>query len=248
VYVLDRLQKRQLGLIGDREACSPPTPEQLTRIRAFLQAISSSVTDDEDALLNQLQKLATQIRQYRLYRRNGILPTEPIDQPGTPEPAKDQSEAEDNTEEEQEFLRLFRQQIVRNLDDVLRQVTTDRAAYLQRRKPSGTQPFLIALQLFHCRELSMGKIAPLIGLNAQYQVSRLLKLKEFRAAVKSLLFSRLRDWLVDKASAYTDPTHLQELIQEIEGILAEEVSNLFQDLFAYRLCHYLDTLDLDTLD
>ena len=249
VYRIDRLQNRQQGLVGNREACSPPTTNQLNRIQAFLQTISSSAVTDQETLFSQLQYLATHIRRYRLYRRNGILPTESIDQPGTRELVEDQpSEADDKIEEieeQQEFLRLFRQQIVMNLDDVLRQVTSDRATYLQRRNPSRAQPFLIALQLFHCRKLSMGAIAPQIGLKAQYQVSRLLKLKEFRATVKSLLFKRLRDWLIDKASAYTDPNHLQELIQTIERILAEDVSNLFQDLFAYRLCHYLDTLDLN---
>ena len=256
VYRIDRLQQRQQRLISNQETCRPPTLGQLTRIRAFLQAISLSATADEDTLLNQLQKLAAQIRQYRLYRRNGSLPTEPID----PSDIEGQTtQPEDNWEDEEAFLAAYRQAIINNLDAVLKKVTSDRVTYLQGRTPPKAQSFLIALQLFYCREQSMGAIAPRIGLNAQYRVSRLLKLREFRATVKSRLFQRLRDWLVGKASPYIDPNQLQTAIQNIERILEEEVSILidpnetesassrrrpFTTLFAHRLCCYLDTLDL----
>ncbi len=105
----------------------------------------------------------------------------------------------------------------------------------------------------------MTEIAPQIGLKAQFQVTRLLKLKEFRATVRSRLLQLLRDRIQRKAKQYieqyTDPVQLQAMNQQIEAVLEEEVSGLLESaeretavarqrplasLFACRLCHYLD--------
>lgn len=107
----------------------------------------------------------------------------------------------------------------------------------------------------------MGEIAPQIGLQAQFQVTRLMKLKEFRANVRTRLLQLLLDRVLDQATRYTDPTHLQTLNHSLKAVLEEEVSTLLQQaeteaavakqrpltsLFARRLCHYLDIRN-DTL-
>lgn len=262
VYRHDRLQKRQLGLLRGKETCTPPTSDQLTRMAEYLQAQLALAFSPEE-ILSKLQTLASQLRQYRLHRLGGSLPTTSIDQPNassivieTQAPA---SELDDN--DEQEFLTFYRHQIVRCLDQSLEQATNDRVTYLQRKKAPMVQSFLTALQLFHCQGQSMDEIAPQVGLQAQFQVTRLMKLKEFRANVRSKLLQLLLDCILDQAKRYTDPTQLQTLNHTLEAVLEEQVSTLLQQaeteaavakqrpltsLFARRLCHYLDTRN-DTL-
>ncbi|MBD3887454.1 hypothetical protein IFO70_38525 [Phormidium tenue FACHB-886] len=66
VYRSDRLQQRQQQIIRGKEACPPPTPDQLSRIAQFLQ--TQSITLSPPAILSSLQTIASQLRQYRLHR------------------------------------------------------------------------------------------------------------------------------------------------------------------------------------
>lgn len=257
VYRYDRLQKRQLGLLKGKETCAPPTPDQLTRIAQYLQS-HLSLTFSSEEILSKLQTLAAQLRQYRLHRMGGPLPTTSMDQPDAPSILIETHAPESDLDrtDEQDFLKFYREEVVRCLDQSLEQVTNDRVTYLQRKKTPLAQPFLTALQLFHCRGQSMGEIAPQIGLQAQFQVTRLMKLKEFRANVRSNLLQRLFDSILDQAKRYTDPNYLQTLNQTLEAVLDEQISTLIhqaeteaavakqrplKSLFARRLCHYLDT-------
>jgi hypothetical protein len=259
VYRHDRLQQRQLGRLQGRAVCTAPSPEQLTRIAGYLQeqGLSSSSLSPEH-ILAQLQTIASQLRQYQLHRFGKTLPTESLDQPGAETIADEIPAAEPEPEQEEEnFLTFYRKQMLTCLDQSLAQVTHDRFIYLQRKKTAAAKQFLTALELFHCRGQSMNEIAPQVGLQKQFQVTRLLKLKEFRANVRSRLLQLLLRSVQDQAKAYTDPTRLQKLNQQIETILEEHVTVLIQEavseaavakrrplcsLFARRLCHHLDRI------
>jgi myo-inositol catabolism protein IolC len=101
----------------------------------------------------------------------------------------------------------------------------------------------------------MGEIAPVVGLQAQYQVSRLLKLKEFRADIRQQMLKDLRDRTLAKATIYTHPDQLQTLEQQVEAALDEQIAAAMQEaeteasiaknrssrsLFAQRLCRHLE--------
>jgi hypothetical protein len=254
VYRQDRLKQRQVGIKGQ---CAPPTSEQLQRIATDLRK-TASLTWSVEATLSQLQTLATQLRQYRIYVRGGSAPVESLDQPENQSlaVAMQVAERDDTQDEQNEFLAFYRDLFLRCLDQSLEQVTGDRLSSLQRKKGDTAQQFLLALQLFHCRGQSMGEIASQVGLQAQYQVTRLLKLKEFRADVRQQLLLNLRDRILEKAKDYTDPDRLQALDQQIETALDEQIATVMQQaeaetsvaknsplasLFARRLCHHLDT-------
>jgi hypothetical protein len=262
VYRHDRLQQRQLGRLQGRAVCTAPSPQQLTRIAGYLQeqGLSSSSLSPEH-ILAQLQTIASQLRQYRLHRFGKTLPTESLDQPGAETIADEIPAAEPEPEQEEEnFLKFYREQMLTCLDQALAQVTHDRCIYVKRKKTSAeAEHFLIALKLFHCQGQSMGKIAPQVGLQEQYEVTRLLELRQFRANVRSHLLQLLLSSVQDQARAYTDldPTRLQRLNQQIEAILEEHITVLIQEaaseaavakrrpldsLFARRLCHHLDHL------
>ena len=98
-----------------------------------------------------------------------------------------------NSEDEPtEFLKFYRQQFLKCLDGAIEQVISERVTLLQRRDAQKAQSFLTALQLFH-QGRSMTEIAKLLNLQAQFHVSRLLKLKDFRADVRQQLLVPLRD-------------------------------------------------------
>ncbi|MEB3355115.1 MAG: hypothetical protein VKK04_00095 [Synechococcales bacterium] len=260
VYRGDRLRQQQQGQIKGRAECVPPTPEQLERMAAILQA-QTHFPWSAERVMERLQSLARHLRQYRVYSRSGALPTESLDQPNTQElaAAVPAPLPDDEREAREDFLNFYRDHLVVCLDQAVAQVMGDRLNYLQRKKPQMVQPFLQALHLFHCRGYSMGEIAPLVGLKAQFQVTRLMKLKEFRASVQALLIKLLFDHVFDQAQSYLEVERLQALAQQIAAALSEDVAALMQraeaeatavkhrpltSLFAQRLCCYLETRSL----
>jgi hypothetical protein len=257
VYREDRWQQRQAGKLKGKQECLPPTLEQLTRMAHYLQT-QLSLSLSNERILGMLKTIASQLRRYRIYSRGGCLPTESLDQPNThQEVIKIEAPAQDiDLTEQNEFLTFYREQFLSCLDQVLDQVISDRLTYLQRKNPVAAQQFLTALQLFHCQGQSMGKIASQVGLEAQYQVTRLMQLKELRATVRQKMLQALSDRIVDKAKSYATPQRLQELDQQLDVALEEEISRVMhqaeaeaavakdrplRSLFARRLCHYLDS-------
>lgn len=260
IYRAQRLQQRQAGKKGQ---CLPPTPEQLQQIIQHLSTRTNKRLSPTTAIA-QLQTIASRLRQYRIHVRSGTLPTESIDAPASgtsPDrnPFLEFSDRQDATDEQSEFLSHYRQQFLICLDRVLAQVIQAQVTKLQRKNPQKAEKFLTALELFHCRGQSMTEIAPIVNLQAQFQVSRLLNLKAFRADIRQQLLVELRDRVLDQAKAYTDPERLQFLSQQIEEALDEQISKLMQaaatqastatitkhqitsSLFARRLCRHLDT-------
>lgn len=264
VYRTQRLQQRQQKAQGQ---CLPPTTEQLQQIgnRLSTQAFSGLTSEN---LLATLQEIASRLREYRIYVRGGNLATESINVSNSEVNATSNSRSafdlidnSDEPDEQSDFLTLYRQELLKCLDEALEQVIKDRVRQLERKDPEKAQKFLTALQLFHCQGYSMTKIAKIIDLPAQFNVSRLLQLKALRTDVRHRLLVLLRDRILvilndhisDQTQAYTSPERLQ-LIKEA---LEEQITLVIQEgrkeastptnakkhntksLFAKRLCHLL---------
>lgn len=252
VYRRDRILKGQKG------TCEPPTIVQLQEISNLLQQhISRSLPPD--AVLTRLTALATRLRQYRISVGGGKPPSQSLDQPDTPllDKLSHESNQSSDDEPQTEFLQTYRQQFLGCLEHALQQVVNDR---LQTLKPPKQQNFLTALQLFHCQKLAMGAIAQEIGLKAQYQVSRLLKLDELRADVRHWMLQCLRNSVTNTVLNYVEPDKLDTIDHQIAVALEEQVDDLIQQeqasaktpkdyvstrsLLAQKLCQYLDTLSV----
>ena len=257
VYRRDRLQHRSTGSAG---RCHAPTIDQLQQMiqRLLPPAVADRGPMTPEAILNQLKTLAEQLRQYRIYIRGGPAPSISLDQPisGTsnlpqlaPPPDDQGSEAQN------EFLAAYRQQFQTSLDQAISAVLSQRFKQLQRRQPLKAHQYLQALYLFHCRGQAMGEIAPQVNLKAQYQVSRLLQLKELRAAIRHQILLDLRDRVLDQAQAYADPARLQLLDRQIDTALQAQIDQILAEaaaeasvphhrpvhsLYAQRLCAVLD--------
>lgn len=251
VYRRDRLLRGQKG------ACSPPTLAQLQEISdRFQQQTARSVAID--AILTRLTALAARLRQYRISVGGGKPPSQSLDQPDTPLLDQLSQESKDLGDDDPqiEFLQAYRQQFLGCLENALQQVVSDR---LQILKPPKQQSFLTALKLFHCQKLAMSAIAQQIGFRAQYQVSRLLKLDELRSDVRHGMLQCLRTTVKTTALNYVEPDKLDTLDRQIAAALEYQVDDLIQkdqassktpkgyvsdNLFAQRLCQYLDTLSV----
>jgi hypothetical protein len=72
----------------------------------------------------------------------------------------------------------------------------------------------------------MGEIAPIVKLKAQYQVTRLLKLKEFRADIRQTMLAKLKEQTLTKASQYMNSRDLTQLEQKIETLLDEQITSI----------------------
>lgn len=104
----------------------------------------------------------------------------------------------------------------------------------------------------------MSDIARTFNYKGQFQISRLLKLKAFRADIQRELLIYLSDRILEKAQRYTDVQRLQTVHHQIQEAIAEQVTKVIEDaateastatherhqrtrsLFANRLCLYLD--------
>ncbi|MDX2240700.1 MAG: hypothetical protein NW224_08465 [Leptolyngbyaceae cyanobacterium bins.302] len=251
VYRRDRI------LQGQKGACEPPTMAQLQEISNLLQQhIPRSLPPD--AVLTRLTVLATRLRQYRISVGGGKPPSQSLDQPDTPLLDKLSRESNQSRDDEPqtEFLQTYRQQFLGCLEHALQQVVSDR---LQALKSTKQEHFLTALQLFHCQKLAMGAIAQQIGLKAQFQVSRLLKLDELRTDVRHWMLQCLRSSIKSTVLNYVEPDKLDQIDHQIAVALEEQVNDLIQkdqassktpksyvsdNLFAQKLCQYLDTLSV----
>ena len=252
VYRRQRLIERQAGIKGK---CLPPTLEQLHQI-------GKSLNLQPQQAIEQLQNLALKLRQYRIAARRKTLATLSLDDPDVAlvvdsQPDPNLNNTLDDDQLQSEFLQLYHQQFINSLDSALQQVTLERVNNLQRRNSKSVSQFKTALHLFHCQGESMGNIAPLIGLQAQYQVTRLLKLKEFRADVRQIMLKLLLDNILPQAITYAAPERLSTLSQQVELALDEKITEMIisassesstakypcaQSLFSKRLCLYLAQL------
>lgn len=261
VYLRDRLQQSPTFL---KKPCPPPTPQQLQEIATNFYHHTNQKLPALEVML-KLQDLAELLRQYRIYIKGGSIPIESLDRPldedsNTSSPLETLSyqDPEDEAEFEVEFLQFYRQQFLESLDKALEQVIHSRLSYFQRKSPEKAQQFLTGLCLFHRDRLAMAEIARRVGLQEQYQVSRLLKLNEFRTDVRQLMLKALLPLLLEKAKNYTEPQRLQKMSQQIEKALDEQIESVISEaqaeganprkhhssLFTERLCYYLNSAEL----
>lgn len=246
VYRQDHRQQRKPG---SRRRCESPTPNQLNRMVEYLRTKGMQIYSPQQ-VMHELQVLANKIRQSRTPN------IESLDTPESP-PLADERQAPPTHDEDthNEFLSRYRQEFRNCLEQAMEQVVNDRLAYYQKRKPPIDQAFLTALHLFYCQHQSMGKIAPQIGLQKQYQVSRLLELKPFRADVRQKMLMCLLDRCQELAANYINSTQLENLEQRLEAILEVEIDKVINvdeaqastpncslnNSFARRLCRHLNT-------
>lgn len=257
VYRRDRRTARKSGTQGQ---CLPPTTEQLQRIAEQFQS-RSHLKFSTSQIMSRLQNIAELLREYRIHIRSGSYKSESLDASvgGSDSnytlaeriPAPSSNDEED---ERTEFLQSYRQEFINYLDSSLETIIHHRITILKRQNAAAVNQFTTALHLYHCQGEPMGEIALKIGLQAQYQVTRLLKLKQLRTDVRQLMLKNLLPSVLNKAITYTNLFEVKTLEQRIEQVLNEQIENLIKEaeaesivtkncplrsLFALRICHLM---------
>jgi hypothetical protein len=253
VYRQSRLTSRQGG---SRSKCSQPTPSQLEEIT---QIAGLGLTAEQTLI--RLQELAEKLREYRIFVRGGKPQQASLDTPEVQFQVEQEqvSYFQDNSAQESqgEFLSRYRQQFFSSLQQAIAQVLSE---WSQRQKDSKKRQFLTALKLFHCQGLAMTEIATNLGLKAQYQVTRLIQLKNLRSDIRQEMLQNLRQEILSLATTYISPAQLLQQEQQIALALEEQVSTVMEQaeaeasssknqtptsLFARSLCDYLDQKESD---
>ena len=168
-------ERKQQGLGTITTPYPTPVSQQIQQMVEQLLPIWKLSADE---VLEELQNLAQLIREYKSNRARGVT-TQSLGKTESFLPAHQ----EDEEGETNEFLAAFGQQYNSCFLQAVQEVIEDRVKFYRKKKKSKDQQFIQALHLYHCQVVSMGDIAPQIGLTKQYQVSRLLEQKEIRADV-----------------------------------------------------------------
>lgn len=250
VYLRDRQQQRPKG------RCQPPTPEQLQEMAQLMQRdIAAPV------LLKQLERLARYLRTYRIAIKGGKLRQQSIDDPDIQNKLEHQYlqgiDPNDQSEAEDQLFANYQAQFELALDQALQHVITHRLTAIK--KPAKQQQFLAALQLYYQQRLSMTAIASHLNLRGQDVVTKLLRLKEFRADVKRHMLLTLKTYVLEQAKAMLTPQQLDAIADRVETALLEQVEALMleeqrqattptdfktQSRFARQLCVCLERTTL----
>ena len=235
VYRRDRLKNRQ----GKGGKCQTPSIEQLERIATLIKQKAHLVLNAEQTLskLEQLQSLD-----------NETMNTEGMQ-------VSIVSDESDLDSEQSDFLKSYQQQFQRSLDSSIEEVITTRLSKFKGKKVAKAPQFITALDLFHCQGESMSAIASAIGLQAQYQVTRLLKLKELRIDIRHNMLQLMRDWTLTQTKL-ENLESLKQREQEIEVALSEQIDLVLdeaekevsiadsnQSILAKRIFEYVDRLN-----
>jgi hypothetical protein len=259
IYRRDRRSARKSRTQGQ---CPLPTREQLQQI-ANLYYLKTHQNLQGVEVMNNLQNTAELLREYRIYIKSGLFPISSLDN-GFMGDEDNLSRVEQipypeawemDNEEDAEFLEFYREQVIACLDKALQLAISNRITALQgQNSDAKAEQFQQALKLYHCEGKSMGEIAQIVGLKAQFQVTRLLRLKQLRAEVKQLILKDLIEIVVKKAIAYTEFQTAKALEQKIERIIDEQVGDIvriaeaesstakgrpLKSLFARRVCKLL---------
>jgi hypothetical protein len=258
IYRTARMQQRQGG---SKRQCQPPTTEQLQEIAEFIETRNHQKFSAK-MVMELLQQLANRLRNYRIFVRGGAANTEVFDDSENSYVVKnfiDNPDLNDGDRQDEvsDFLNLYQQQLLVCLDEAIGEVTKTWIKQLHRQDEQKPQQFLRALQLFHCEGKNMGEIAIKVGLQAQYQVTRLLKLKSFRADIRYQLLEMLRERILTAAKSYISPEQLQKRDKQIEEALGEQINLVIQEaeteasmakrhpgssIFSQKLCQHLDQM------
>lgn len=259
VYRHERLQQRREQLEksqpGIRKRCLPPSEAQLHRI-AQCFCLKTTLDLSPISLLTRLQAIATRLRHYRIWGGGGPLPTELLNPAELERQIEQIPNSDDEPDEPAEFLQDYRQQFMACLDRAIAQVISN---YLRRQSSQKAEQFTTGLQLYHCQGRTMSEIAQQLGWDEQYQVTRLLRLKQLRADIRRRMLELLLDYTLDIAKRVRPhPDRLRSLDQQIESALDEQISEVISEaerevllprhgplrsLLAQQLCRYLDGLE-----
>jgi hypothetical protein len=255
VYRSQRLQKRQEeGFVGQ---CPKPTDRQLEQMCQFLQQNYQKIRSPA-RVLNGLENMATQLREYRIYVRGGILPTKPLETQKIEQEIQEEIENKDHEyvmedesqSPEKQFIETYDQYFGNCLDVAIEKVIEIKLNQKTRRKTAtNSREIAQAFYLFYCQGKSQGEIAREMGMKAAYQINKILNLKSFRADIRQKMLISLLKNVLEKAEIYVDPDRLVAVESQVKSALEEQIEMAIPEsekpeksVFARKLCCHLSQI------
>lgn len=220
VYRRDRLLARQSGIKGQ---CPPPTEAQLEEMAQLLDMAAGS------RVLRELRAMADRLRAYRIAVRTGKMKTLSIHGTGDEDSREMDLPAPKENEDDrvaEAFVQRYRHAFSEALEKAIYQSILARYEAL---KPAKRQQYVKAIRLFHEQGVSMTDIAPQVGLEKQYQVTRLLDLKGLRDVVRREMIVLLKRYVKEQAANFVTLEQLESLDAKIEEALMEQVDQLMAE-------------------
>lgn len=235
---------------GSRGKCKPPTELQLAEIQQ-----RSGLDLTPAAVLAKLVELADYLRQQRLLTK-GVLPSSSMDDEKLGNGIESEvSQAVGGTEPGDQATNQQLYDLVNEcLDQAIKTAVGQRLAYLQKQFPDKAKTYRLALKLYCCEQKTMAEIAPMVGLEAQFQVTRLLKIDDLLASVRRQLLKQLQANLLaliqteQSPHAYLCADRLQNLDETCLAAIIEKpranssASSASSQFFMQRLCCIIQQL------
>ena len=231
---------------GQRGKCKPPSDSQLLEIQQV-----SALPLSPDDILAKLIEIADHLRQYRLLSK-GKLPAISLDDGETHPNLESKIKTEDRTGAT--LPSADRQPLYDWINDCLDQAIKDaieqRLSYLYQQSPEKACQYSLALKLYCCDQKTMAEIAIAVGLSAQWQVTRLLKLDDFLASIRRYLVNHLKHHFLNliQSEELGDDSLTIEQLQNLEGdhlksiIDKPRANSPTNSFFIQRLCHIVQQL------
>jgi hypothetical protein len=248
--------------------CKDPTPDQLDRITQTLAtALSRPITTAE--MQKQLTQLCKRLRAYRIIARGGQIRGLSVDDAQTLERIQDKAADQRSPEEEEDSgqrdrliiacREIFDSALPKSIHSAIAQAHSQFLTSPRSDTRAKAPLYFPALRLFHGDRISMGEIAPRIGLKRQDDVSRLLNLNHLRTQVRNLVltqcFGQIKPILQTQGGLTC--AQIDRAVEAIEALFAEQIDPIIQEeeqrtrtpkafdrptRFAQAICDELDAL------
>lgn len=257
VYRRDRRQHQRNHL-----SCPVPSAAQLHEMQQYLRK-KEIVFSSANQLETELRQIGQILRQYAIWSSNGMPQTESLVDPysGNPREFCDPNSTNDLDQlARQELMEFCRRQLLECLDWGINRGICEHIHSLRQRPRYAAFASKVAdiLTLVYCHGQSQTKIANVLGMTSQSQVSRVLNPTTLLQRVRYWTITHFFQMLSTKISSLnlvafsTDPDYLNNLMQHIEAFVDAEAFQIafaeikaakrcsMNSLYAQRLRHYLE--------
>jgi hypothetical protein len=218
--------------------CKDPTPDQMDRIaQTFSAALARTISTAE--MQKQLTQLCKRLRAYRILARGGQIRGLSVDDAQTLERIQDKS-ACNSAPEEDNGLRdrlisacrdIFDSALPQSIHSAIAQAHSQFCASPRSDTRAKAKLYFPALRLFHGDRISMGEIAPRVGLKRQDDVSRLLNLNHLRTQVRTQVLTQCLGQIkpILQTQGGLTCAQIDQAVEAIEALFAEQIDPILQE-------------------
>jgi hypothetical protein len=218
--------------------CKDPTPDQMDRIAQTLSTTLQRPTATAE-MQKQLTQLCKRLRAYRILARGGQIRGLSVDDAQTLERIQDKS-ACNSAPEEDNGLRdrlisacrdIFDSALPQAIHSAIAQAHSQFCASPRSDTRAKAKLYFPALRLFHGDRISMGEIAPRVGLKRQDDVSRLLNLNHLRTQVRTQVLTQCLGQIkpILQTQGGLTCAQIDQAVAAIEALFAEQIDPILQE-------------------